>query len=465
MLTLLLRLAHARRRYSGALLFNFCTFLLPALYSTLSKMWVANIDGSLVETSDTYTCACWSTVADYSTRTLPERLSLTRTLVLVQSILGLLLSLAFIGAAESFVANFVPGEVKAVSVQYVRVSSFGSCLGSTVETAVATAMRALVKPDVPLLISTVKVVLQIVLELIFISTVHIRGVKPTIIKQAVISLVCSLSGALAGIIYFLSFSRRMIRSLPDSSTACPSFRSLLTLSRPGSFTFLESAVRNAIYLYLVHNVVTMGQDYATAWGVFSTIRWGLLMVPVQSLEATSNAFVGHRWGKWKRRREVARENGEEWVGSWRDPLEIARPALLSVCIALVVEVPLCLMLSFGVARPFAKYVSASDEVARITQHMWRTIDWCYIMYAVSTQLATVLLATVPSWYLLQSLLANIGYCLPWAIALGAVDISAENAWFYHAFVFGGSLVVTFCIILVVDSLWAWRVKTGRIMRW
>lgn len=42
----------------------------------------------------------------------------------------------------------------------------------------------------------------------------------------------------------------------------------------------------------------MGQNYATAWGVFNTIRWGLVMVPVQALEATSNAFVGHRWGVW-----------------------------------------------------------------------------------------------------------------------------------------------------------------------
>jgi hypothetical protein len=87
-----------------------------------------------------------STVADYSTRSLAERLSLTRTLIIVQTILGFLLSIAFIGAAESFVANFVPGPVRDVSIQYVRVGAFGSCLASTVETAVSTSMRALDQP-------------------------------------------------------------------------------------------------------------------------------------------------------------------------------------------------------------------------------------------------------------------------------------------------------------------------------
>lgn len=44
----------------------------------------------------------------------------------------------------------------------------------------------------------------------------------------------------------------------------------------------------------------MGSDYATAWGVFITIRWGLVMVPVQALEATALAFIGHCWGQWRR---------------------------------------------------------------------------------------------------------------------------------------------------------------------
>lgn len=39
----------------GALVVNFVAFLLPALYGTLSKYWVAEIDGSMVVTVDAYT--------------------------------------------------------------------------------------------------------------------------------------------------------------------------------------------------------------------------------------------------------------------------------------------------------------------------------------------------------------------------------------------------------------------------
>lgn len=29
-------------------------------------------------------------------------------------------------------------------------------------------------------------------------------------------------------------------------------------------------------------------------------------------------------------------------------------------------------------------------MAEVTEHMWRSLDWCYVLYAVSTQLAAEL---------------------------------------------------------------------------
>lgn len=81
---------------------------------------------------------------------------------------------------------------------------------------------------------------------------------------------------------------------------------------------------------------------------------------------------------------------------------------------------------------------------------------------MSTQLATILLATRPSWYLYQSLLSNLGYVLPWAIACQVGDLDPGNAWTYHRFVFGGSLVVSFVEILGVDTVWGWRFLRGRL---
>ena len=56
---------------------------------------------------------------------------------------------------------------------------------------------------------------------------------------------------------------------------------------------MESVIRNAIYLWVVYEIVQLGETYVTAWGVFNTIRWGLVIVPVQALETSTLVFVGY----------------------------------------------------------------------------------------------------------------------------------------------------------------------------
>lgn len=145
----------------------------------------------------------------------------------------------------------------------------------------------------------------------------------------------------------------------------------------------------------------------------------------------------------------------------RDLLRITRPALLSLGLALLFEVPLAIFLSRLGARPFAYYLSESGPVADVTAHMWRSIDWCYVFYAMSTMLATILLATRPRWYLYQSLASNVLYVLPWAVACQVTPLDADHAWTYHSLVFGGSLVFSFLDIVIVDGLWAWRLSRGK----
>lgn len=92
--------------------------------------------------------------------------------------------------------------------------------------------------------------------------------------------------------------------------------------------------------------------------------------------------------------------------------------------------------------------------------MWRTIDWCYITYALYTELATILLSTVPRWYLYQSLVSNVFYVLPWAIVCQVGHLNADDAWSYHAFVFGGSIVFSFFAVVLFVSLWALKLSRG-----
>ncbi|KAI7240470.1 hypothetical protein KC330_g1189 [Hortaea werneckii] len=443
----------SRQRYGGSLLFNVGAFVLPALYSTLSKLWVANIDASMVVTTDSYTYintvaevineglprASWLIIGDNTNRSLAE----TRAVLHTHRVSG---------------TPWTHPVLRSASVTYVRIAAF-SALTSAIEIAVAAATRALDQPDVPLVISSTKFAVNIILDLIVISKVHVPGVTPTVNAQAGTQLGCNMAASLAGLAYFLWTSIRKRRQSANHERVRPGFSQLLVLAKPGSFTFLESAVRNALYLWLVSGIVALGSDYATAWGAFNTIRWGLVMVPVQALEATSLTFVGHAWGAF---RNLVSTNDQKPRASRKQLMNVVRAALRSCAVALAVEVPICLLLSFYGARRFAHYITGSEKVARITAKMWRTIDWCYIFYALSTQLATILLATRPRWYLYQSLVSNICWVLPWAIAVTKIGITPDDAWTYHSIVFGGSLVFSFFDILLVDGVWAWCLAKGRM---
>jgi len=338
------------------------------------------------------------------------------------------------------------------------------------------------RPDVPVAINLCRTVANILLDFMFLSTFRIKGIHPTVNTQITIRMICNGIGSLSGLVYLAYITRQHLAKRRLQNTAAghqsvalaavlkPSVSAFMTLARPGLWTFLESLLRNALYLWLIHGIVALGSDYATAWGVFNTIRWGLVMVPVASLEATASTFVGHEWNLWRTRMEGSPTRAATWtdlIGPrrllfGRESPGIIRPALRSVVIALIVEVPLCIFFSFFLALPFAEYISGSPAVAAITAHMWRTIDWCYIFYALSTQFATILVATRPKWYLVNSALVNLFWVLPWAIVLQVgIKITESTAWRFHAIIFGGSLVISFCVTLVTVCLWAWRLMSKR----
>jgi Na+-driven multidrug efflux pump len=276
-------------------------------------LWVANIDSSQVVTTDVYTYigvivnvlndalprTAWSVIGDKSTRTTTSRISLTYTLLVFQITLGAILTLIFVASSEKLAAAFVPAAVRDTSLRYVLISSV-EALSSAMEVAVACSTRTLDHPDVPLLISSIKFIVNIVLDLLIISRFHVGTYTPTINTQALIRMACDLTSAISGLAYFLYIAAKLQQqSTSPNQKPKVGFTSLKTLARPGIWTFTESALRNSIYLWLIHGIVSMGLDYATAWGVFNTIRWGIFMVPVQALEATTLTFMGHAWGKWR----------------------------------------------------------------------------------------------------------------------------------------------------------------------
>ncbi|OKO97560.1 hypothetical protein PENSUB_10354 [Penicillium subrubescens] len=300
-------------RYPGSLLLNLGAFFLPALYGTLSKLWVANIDSSQVVLTDVYTYigivaevlndafprSAWNVIGDKSTRSVRSRLNLAYTLMIATATQGFTLMVIFLGYPQGLASAFVPEEVRGISLTYVRLSSV-QFLTSATEAALSSSTRALDNPDVPLIFSSAKFIINIVLDLLIISKFHVTEAKPTIVSQAVVRLVCDVVSVLTGLLYFSLVVVRKVQKEPDERQHLSiGLSAFMTLLKPSVYTFTESAIRNAIYLWLVNRIVQMGETYATAWGVFNTIRWGLVMVPVQALESSTLAFVGHAWGAFR----------------------------------------------------------------------------------------------------------------------------------------------------------------------
>ena len=156
-------------RYLGSLIFNLGAFIIPALYGTLSKLWIANIDSSKVVTTDVYTYigvivevlneglprTAWLIIGDKANRSTTSRIGLTYTLITVQMILGVLLMVIFISIADRLASVFVPIKVRRTSLAYVRISSV-QAISSALDVSVSTSIRALDHPDVPLVISSTK---------------------------------------------------------------------------------------------------------------------------------------------------------------------------------------------------------------------------------------------------------------------------------------------------------------------
>lgn len=154
----------------------------------------------------------------------------------------------------------------------------------------------------PLLISSTSFAINIVLDLLLISKFRIGSRTSTINDQALIRLACDMSSALAGLAYFVYIARKMQRrSRGGEDPARPGLRAFKVLARPSFYPFAESAIRNVLYLWLVSKIISMGESYGTAWGVFNPVRWGLVMVPVQAPRVSALTFVGHNWGRWRAR--------------------------------------------------------------------------------------------------------------------------------------------------------------------
>ena len=84
------------------------------------------------------------------------------------------MTIIFLATAQDLAGAFVPEGVRNASLTYVRLSSV-QALTSALETSISASTRALDNPDVPLIISSIKVFINIILDLLVIFQGPRRG--------------------------------------------------------------------------------------------------------------------------------------------------------------------------------------------------------------------------------------------------------------------------------------------------
>ncbi|KAI8804524.1 hypothetical protein BJ742DRAFT_776000 [Cladochytrium replicatum] len=202
-------------------------------------------------------------------------LTMMQTLVQFQSVLGFLMSIFLIAAAPEFVS--VHSDQRILDIF------------SVIEYSFEPGPRGR-----PPRLSSCYLILKncCKLNLRLCPQVHLRvpGFINSVETPAYIRLVRDFAGSFSALIVLFamlrpsSHERFLAEAQPRPKLSLPALK---TLAIPGSFTHAKSAILNALQMFLVSRVVALGRDYATAWGVFNKIRWGIVMVPVNTLEATA----------------------------------------------------------------------------------------------------------------------------------------------------------------------------------
>ncbi|KAJ5736895.1 uncharacterized protein N7483_002020, partial [Penicillium malachiteum] len=407
--------------FTGSAIFNLLAFAPPAVAKlSSSEVVITNIYtyiGIIVEVmNDGIPRSAWLIIGDKSSRSLHSRLNLAWTMIILTAI-------------------FVPAEVRHASLAYIRWSSIQG-LTSATEAAISSSTRALDKPDIPLIISASKFLINIVLDFLLVSTFRVGKFTPTIVTQAIIRLTCDILSVMVGLLYFVCVVvKRKKREADGHGNLKISLDALKTLVRPSLYTFGK--------------IVQLGDLYATAWGNFTTIRWGLIMVPVQALEASTLAFVRYNWGYFRATQQI------EYPKATRaEVFAIIRPALLSCGIVMVFETTVCIALSIHGIQSFALYLSALNDVTAVTQRIWKAIDWTYIFYGLNYQLGAVLLvASLGGIYTKHSAQTYAGCFLGPSFSL---------AWTYYVVIFGDALVFDLLGVGVTLLIWIYRLSRGKL---
>lgn len=446
---------------------------MPGIYPILTRTWIAALDPSVVVVADTYTYldeigqvlaqgfprAAWRLVGDDAGTSFSARCALANTLLAMQGFLAIVFTIIICTTAPSFVDSYVPATVQAASASYVRMSVVSVACSMTVS-CLSICARALDEPDIPLTISLVKYSTNIALDLILLSKFRPVATNVSVGTQAMLRMICDLVALTAGLLFFFGRQYNDIREIcleqewnvqREYRRVRPSVRHFKQIVRAGFWFQLEVICRAPLELVFNRRIVSYGQTFATANGVFASLRMGLAWIPAVAIVSSCDTFVGHAWGR-------LHATGAIGGFGWTSLRDLFRPVAISLVLMLVSELALFFSIYYGYGQKLFLLLSGSTDVASLALEIWRRVDWGYIFLGLYFQLSSLLLVGNPLLYFTQSFTATLLCLLP-ATVLAYVKTGPDQfSWDYFVAAIAASGLVQFVFALAATALLVRRLR-------
>ncbi|WP_220681082.1 MATE family efflux transporter [Methanofollis formosanus] len=278
--------------------------LIPKVYDLTNMFWVGQISYDALAVTKQYDFL--AVAVEVINETVPfgvlaliaqnytdrkKVLSILKSGLVIQVALSAVLTAVVFLCTPTFVSTIgTPAEIVTLTESYIHLMALALPFDA-IAFLLLIAVKAMRKGKAAMLIVLLSVVLNVVFDLLFISTLDISlhlGVMGValgyILSKSILAAV-----SLGYLVHILDLNiLRFVREIPARLCMIPIFKI-------GGWTGLDSLVRNAGYVGILMALNLIGVSQFGGYGLAMTVMWTLL-VPVLALAEATNVVVGNYYG-------------------------------------------------------------------------------------------------------------------------------------------------------------------------
>ena len=418
--------------YMGLILL---AWAIPAIYTLVNIFFIGKMEMEAVAISEQYEnvgvileillemfpLAVLALVARNFTDT-EKVANVVKSAFVMQLLITVAFMLLIIFGASFFVdAINTPQEIQARSEAFLQVKAIAMPF-EALSVLFIISIKAMKKGNLAVGIASIGVILNVVMDVLVISDFSFSlklGLMGSAWDYVVTKIIIFAVSA------FLFY--RLVKAKPDIRFDKKEVKAIL---RIGKYTGMESAVRNAGYIFGVLIVLnTLGVAEYGGYGVAMTIMWLIFLIPVLSLTEATNVAVGNEYGKKN--------------------LDGMRNVQFVSIVLMGSYMVLATIIGIFAWRPLSSFFNQSQEIVDWSTATFYFLAIPYIIFAISSGLKSLFIGTGKTlYYLIPSICVNLGIYIPVGIMVktNAYLPSFSEIMIISFVVFALDLIITLILV-------------------